>query len=572
MLNITKPKIYSYVRFSRDIQLKGDSLTRQRDSISNYSQKMGYELDESLRFEDKGLSGYSRENLREGGKLYAFLEEIKKGNVPKGSILLIEALDRLSRAEPTKFFKVFTDILDAGVMIVTTKDGGEYTKENVNNDISKLLTSIIYMVQANSESKEKSRRIRNAWVTKRKEIGKKFYSSRCPSWIKPIPSENRFELIPGKFETVQRMFKMVLDGDHCDGISRKFIEENVPIVGKRKLWSSSYVRISLRNLSVTGKFQTHKMENGKRIPDGEVIPDYYPRIVSDEDYARVNAIMDSRQKNGKSGRITDQNIFRGILFCGYCGAPAYRNRKGSDKYRKNGSTFYVCSRAKEGNGCLYYAWNAKEFENDFLSHAQELQVGMSSGNEVREKIAQRDVIVLDLKETEKGIENITNAIEQGLISPSLKTRLRSLEDRKESLRIEYDKKDREIIRLQSPVSTVEELQAFLRNLEQPENRKKAANVISSAYDKIFLFFGGSRYTFANITRDWKQLAKEHPDNLGKVSAMIRDKYDRKKNRFFVARINGLGINGRTCFPRNAFTPDQLNEIEPDDSEMEIITP
>jgi DNA invertase Pin-like site-specific DNA recombinase len=123
MRSIIKPKIYSYVRFSRDIQIKGDSLERQRESIEKYSKLKGYEVDETLQYEDQGVSAYTGKNLEEGGKLYAFLEEIRNGNVPRGSVLLIEALDRLSRAEPTKFLSVFIQILDEGITIVTTKDG-----------------------------------------------------------------------------------------------------------------------------------------------------------------------------------------------------------------------------------------------------------------------------------------------------------------------------------------------------------------------------------------------------------------------------------------------------------------
>jgi DNA invertase Pin-like site-specific DNA recombinase len=558
--NATQPKIYSYVRFSTDIQIKGDSLTRQRESISKYSEGKGYELDETLRFEDKGLSGYHRKNLEEGGKLYAFLEEIKKGNVPVGSILLIEALDRLSRAEPSIFLSLFIQILNAGITIVTTKDGGEFTKENFNNDISKLLTSIVIMVQANKESKDKSWRLKEAWKRKRANIGTKFYTKRIPSWLKAIKEENRIEVIPTHAETVKRMFQMILNGDHCEGIARKFIKEGVPVVGRRGAWSSSYVSQTIRNLSVTGSFQPHRIENEKRVEDGSLIQDYYPRIVSDADYMKANAVLDSRQKHGKSGRITVQNMFRGTLFCGYCGSPAYRNKKGGDKYRKNGSTFYVCSKAKEGNGCLYYAWNAKEFEQDFLKHADEIQINMVSGDDVRKKSDALEVVHLELMDVEKKIENLTDAIADGLDSSAVRTRLSDLELKKIGLRVTHEKAEREVARAKSPVATVDEMKMFLSKMDEPDCRKKAANAISAIYDKIFLFFGGNRFQFAKIVSEFKRLTKENPDNPKKVAALIRDMSDRKKHRFFVARVNGLGVGGRISFPSNAISPDELCEV------------
>ncbi len=58
---------------------------------------IGLELDDKFTYKDLGVSAYDRSNL-ERGALGLFLEAVEAGKVPKGSILLVEAFDRLTRS------------------------------------------------------------------------------------------------------------------------------------------------------------------------------------------------------------------------------------------------------------------------------------------------------------------------------------------------------------------------------------------------------------------------------------------------------------------------------------------
>ena len=64
MNNIEKTKAYSYVRMSTDIQLKGDSLRRQKESSKNYAEENNLELIETL--QDIGISAFSGKNSKDG--------------------------------------------------------------------------------------------------------------------------------------------------------------------------------------------------------------------------------------------------------------------------------------------------------------------------------------------------------------------------------------------------------------------------------------------------------------------------------------------------------------------------
>src|SRR4051812_945485 len=93
----TTPKAYSYIRFSTPEQRKGDSLERQTDKASNYAAEHGLELDTELNLTDLGVSGYRLKNAKVGA-LGLFMRAVEDGRVASGSYLLIENVDRLTRA------------------------------------------------------------------------------------------------------------------------------------------------------------------------------------------------------------------------------------------------------------------------------------------------------------------------------------------------------------------------------------------------------------------------------------------------------------------------------------------
>jgi DNA invertase Pin-like site-specific DNA recombinase len=54
----TRPKAYSYLRFSTPEQMKGDSFRRQTELTRQYAEENGLELDDSLSFYDLGVSPF----------------------------------------------------------------------------------------------------------------------------------------------------------------------------------------------------------------------------------------------------------------------------------------------------------------------------------------------------------------------------------------------------------------------------------------------------------------------------------------------------------------------------------
>lgn len=83
----SKPKAYSYIRFSIPGQVKGDSLRRQVTLSEKYAREHGLTLDNSLRLTDRGLSAYKGIH-RAKGPLGEFLKLVEQGRIEKGAIFL----------------------------------------------------------------------------------------------------------------------------------------------------------------------------------------------------------------------------------------------------------------------------------------------------------------------------------------------------------------------------------------------------------------------------------------------------------------------------------------------------
>ncbi|MNE91641.1 hypothetical protein D3C80_1892790 [compost metagenome] len=93
------------------------------------------------------------------GALGAFLRAIDEGRIPKGSVLVVEGLDRLSRAEPLLAQAQLAQIINGGITVVTASDGREYNRAGLKAQPMDLVYSLLVMIRAHEESDTKSKRV-----------------------------------------------------------------------------------------------------------------------------------------------------------------------------------------------------------------------------------------------------------------------------------------------------------------------------------------------------------------------------------------------------------------------------
>lgn len=345
-------RAYSYVRFSTPEQAKGHSLQRQSEAAQAWAVKNGVLLDDELTFEDKGVSGFHGAN-RETGALGVFLERVRDGTIPRGSWLLVENLDRISRQSARKAVRAIEDIVEAGITVVDLSDGGrEYSAETLDRDQFLFVMMVLKFIRANEESVTKGVRVAKAHAARRQKFAgqeklTKPYTRRLPAWIRWSTETSSYELIEERAALLRWMFEMADDGMGAHSIAAHLNDTKEDTWGaggwKAKYWHRSYIRKLLTNKAAIGVFVPHRVQKvegqrtKQRVPL-EPIAHRFPAAVDRELFERVNARLSTTEARGKNANGPVRSIFAGMMKCRYCDGTVTRVNKGEHVY-------LVCSAA-----------------------------------------------------------------------------------------------------------------------------------------------------------------------------------------------------------------------------------
>lgn len=348
MTKKNRAKAYSYLRFSTPEQIAGDSLRRQMELAVRYAKDHELDLQE-VSYQDLGVSAYRGKNV-ETGALSQFLEAVKTGAIEPGSYLLVENLDRISRAPPMVALNALQSILIEGIVVVTLTDNQKYTYENLNNDPTPLLMAVLSAIRANQESVIKSKRGKAAWVGKRLKAAETKLTARTPAWLKLNADRKTFSLVGPKVAAVRKVFDLADEGMSLHGIVRKMTEDRIPSLTD-KLWTRVPLKRLLTSPSVIGTFSPHTVEYDPktkkkvRVP-AQPIPDYYPGIIHPDQFNRVQRMFDNAL-TGKAAREVN-NIFAGVLRCGVCGSKVHLIARGKDEKGNPRPSYVACENRDRG--------------------------------------------------------------------------------------------------------------------------------------------------------------------------------------------------------------------------------
>lgn len=364
-MSTKKPKAYSYIRFSTPDQARGDSLRRQSAAAASWCAERGLELDDTLR--DLGVSAYRGTN-RTMGALKHFLELVESGNIERGSYLIVESLDRLSREVVLDAAARLFDLIRAGVRVVTLSDGQEYSDERLRNDWTPLIVSIAVMARAHEESKVKGERVGAAWAIKKQAARdeRRPLTKRCPEWL--VLEHGAYVERPERVAIIRRIFRETIQGAGRREIVKRLNEEGIPAFRGRNGWHTSSIAKVLQARTVLGEYQphsgTHRSKN--RQADGEPITGYYPAVIDEGTFWQAQAAIDGR-RIGAAGRRGQQgaHILRGLAKCGTCGAAMHVINKGRPP---KGGVYFACSAAIRKTGCSNARrWRVNPLEQRLLA-------------------------------------------------------------------------------------------------------------------------------------------------------------------------------------------------------------
>jgi DNA invertase Pin-like site-specific DNA recombinase len=318
-----RPVAYSYIRFSTKAQQEGDSLRRQTQATADWCARNDIPLDDSLKFHDLGKSAFLGQHRTNPDRhaLAAFLKMVEAGRVPRGSYLVIENLDRLTREDERAALRLWMDILDAGVNIVQLSPETIFRHEK--SDMFDIMRAVMELSRGHGESKRKSDLITPAWAEKKKAAregrpqppkkenrtgGMSLLTHMTPAWIEE--KGGKLVLIPQRAAAVKRIYELSAAGYGETLICQKLAAEGYEPFGRSGRWVKAYVTKILTDRRAVGEYRPR---NGKRQPDGDPIPGYFPAVVSEAEWEACRGLAAQRQKKGRGRRGGQINLFQGLV-------------------------------------------------------------------------------------------------------------------------------------------------------------------------------------------------------------------------------------------------------------------
>lgn len=408
------PYAYSYIRWSSDKQSAGDSERRQNEAIQNYVRKHNLTLAD-LTFKDAGVSAFRGKNAVEG-ELAAFIKAVDDGIIPKGSYLLVENFDRLSRAPVNVALRLFQDIVERDITIVTLTDEQVYNTARINENWTQLIIALAVMARAHEENQNKSKNVRKAWEQKRRDGG--ILTAMGPGWLDLSKDRSRWVPDRKKVATVKRIFKMAIEGMGSPSIAKSLNDSKVPTFRSADYWTSGVVAALLANQSVIGRLVSKK-------PGVDPIEDYYPRVIDESDFLKAQAQIRSRNDKGGVKGTQVSNLFAGMLHCSLCGSRMRTvSASGHNRYLR-------CLKAYSSAGCTAGKVPYEPVEDEVLKRllvVQGRRIDVLAAMEVPDPTLE---LRADIEVAKRKLSNVIDMLEE-TGSRALAERIRALEQEIES--------------------------------------------------------------------------------------------------------------------------------------------
>ncbi|MHA7600793.1 recombinase family protein [Alicycliphilus sp. T452] len=268
-----------------------------------------------------------------------------------------------------------------------------------------------------------------------------FLGGRVPFGYVSVPEGKRKRLAvhPTEGSVVKTIFGMSLRGCGTKLIAMQLNAQGMTMRGQP--WSKNTVNYILKNEVYVGLIVFNRRSARVLNPEEDWIKvPSHPPIVTNEDFERVNAMLEKRQPANAGGATRSNFAFTGLLKCGRCGSSL---QTCSGRGRSQVYYYYGCRASLTGkNRCELPRFRADHFEEWMLEQLLD-QVMTPERIEgvireayahrrdwVQERAERRGVIVKDLRSLERSRSKLFSILEEhGRETPNLPdltTRLREL--------------------------------------------------------------------------------------------------------------------------------------------------
>jgi predicted site-specific integrase-resolvase len=330
------PRLYLYVRYSSLKQQDGTSLDRQMRVAREVAAELGLPIEEVMF--DKGVSGFTGAN-RLRGELGAFLARIEAGEIARGSVLIVENQDRLSRERTFTVLGMIEAFRDAGIRVLTA-DRRELTSDE---EMDELIT-VLDGHRSRKESDRKSELITKGLIEKceRWEAGNYSFTDKGkqggqigagshPFWIEWDAEARAYRLKADKVRAVKKAIELYRAGFGASLIADRLKEAGFALTddGSRNR-TGSMVRVIRHMMTLPALTGVRQFEIGKqrgRQKDATRVrtyrlKDYYPAIMSPAEYIALQHLREKRgNRGGEKSDLVSVLTGTQVIYCGHCGRP-----------------------------------------------------------------------------------------------------------------------------------------------------------------------------------------------------------------------------------------------------------
>lgn len=302
-----------------------------------------------------------------------------------------------------------------------------------------------------------------------------------------LKKDQHLELDPLTAPMVFEIFTRYAEGETIRAIVESLNDRGLQTKRNKPYCMNSFNAI-LKNRKYIGEYKYQDV----------IIPDGVPAIVPVELFDRVQARMKKNKRAPAMSKAKDDYLLTTKLFCGKCGRLMVGESGTSSTGKKH--YYYKCGSAKRKTGCSKKAVKKEWIENLVVSRTMQMIFDDSTLAAIADMVldvqtrenTSLPVLKEQLAQAEQGIQNMLNAIQQGIFTRATKQRLEELEETKERLTVSILQEE-----LQKPSLTEEQITFWLRRFrtvdttKQEQRQRLIDSFVNAVYvydDKIILTF------------------------------------------------------------------------------------
>jgi len=249
-----------------------------------------------------------------------------------------------------------------------------------------------------------------------------------------------------------------------------------------------------KNTRITLNTVTRMLHNRRYIGEYKysdiTTPNGIPPIVPVDLFERVQDMMKANKKAPAKHKAEDEYLLTTKLFCGKC--KCLMAGESGTSHTKHVHRYYKCVSVKYHRGCDKKTVRKEWIEDIVISYL----MNIIFDDDLMDKLADALLIHLhkendtlpilqkQFAETQKSIDNMLNAIQQGIFTTSTKERLEALEREKSDLSVQIIKEE-----LSRPNLTKEQILFWIHKFRKlnPKKLEHRRRLINSFLNSVYLF-------------------------------------------------------------------------------------